>query len=738
MIIFLDLFLASMRAGRSPAKFWRRVRQVLLKKNNLYDRGTAGLIGAFHGSEPSAKHALSMRIVLFSVLQNLFIIPPGWVVISCARIHVNMMPSVAYYCAFLLVLEVASSLSILHLSFNAGKHWTGLFSLIPFAILIVGLCATGITSLLLVGILFAMFWWGFLFLVHQFLRFSKVFIGLAVISGLLIPVLLPVYPHLWRESDVIFTDRDHVTKKTIPVTVKSVVSSRPNVIMCMGGGGSRAAIFNGLILERLWWLRPPMPSQELVNECVASLPENIRPFVAEGAPKGQPSYFYPGRILLLDTKFISSISGGSLAAAYWNQATAKFDKNSTNDDQSDSLLRRAQALKKFFQPDENYVRLEDGDIALSRGERLPQELADRLEKNPTVSAMKKNFLAAVICGAFNPGSSRVDMLTEMWERSFGWNHDSRSLRISDLKSAEEQSVIPFSIFNTTRTKNGERMAITNLDQKHFKWRRNFGVDPAQKDLFGGLRFNTSPGRVTTHSWFNQYWDPTLAHAVFASSGFPYGFPIHQFQPTTDKTRSNEAPEGSTDGGVLENTGANTALALIRKFGSSMGKAFVFQIDTSELPSNPGPSPQLFFNITEASNTRKRVERIQEQSLLDYFVDEMGDIMQGPSGAPTKQAMFNVTVEGLPREYVYGFLGKNWAWCNVRAGEFDNEHVPTSWHLSDRSRRILYRMAYSEVVTKSLEGSCLEYVYLLLGKPLNERPRGGSPASQFYYTVEQDW
>lgn len=727
-IVVLDEFLRRVKSAADANTFWQEKAGQFRAGGGWVNRTSANLIDFLHKRGVTGRHFISMRVVLFSYIQIVLIMLPGLIVITLSMFLGHLQPAVAYYCAFLLLLQIGTSISTVHLAFNAGVHWSGLFSLIPGLILTFGLVSTGMTALVLVGILLAsVLVWGPAFIATQVRDVPRRVTGARIVFGALVAAYLPIQPSAWQENDTIFSDRDQVTEPVQPVEMKKtevVDVSKPLVFLTMGGGGSRAAIFNGLILERLWWIEPIPADDARVKRYLSWISPATTEVVLGPDPKDPAKKkFYPGRLLLIDARFVSSVSGGSLALIHWNFETMRaWERLKAGDSKFIELPaedQRALALKEVFEP-KGSLPFEEDDIALSRGERVPDDLVETIEANPTVAAMRGNFLAAVICGAFNPFSSRVNSLAAMWEEKFSWTIDKNPVRLSKLKDLEAQSILPFALLNTTRTKNGERMAITNLDQDWFAGRENFGVAPEQKDLYGGLRFNTVPGRVTTHTWFNRHWDPTLAHAVFASSDFPIGFPIHRFKPTADKTRPNEPPEGSTDGGVLENTGTNTAISVLRQFTeyretkkALVPRIFLLQIDTSELPSNPGKSREVVFNIEEAKNTMQRVERIQEQALLEYHVAELAWMMTSSGRPKLKKSTFDVIIGGHPQQYIFGFGQPKWGWFNIRAGEFENEHVPTSWHLSKRSRRVLYRMAFSDIVTKSLRGSAEAYFEMLI-------------------------
>ncbi len=464
----------------------------------------------------------------------------------------------------------------------------------------------------------------------------------------------------------------------------------PLTFIALGGGGSRAAIFNAAILSKLWWLDETLgesdwPDKGLDASGVNALLKELRathPDVAAIVQPGGAGKFYPGRLILIFSNGLSTISGGSLAGAYFVRRVQVLSDFVTTT--KDPFGKRARAMEAFFDPEAEkrlvggsvgdapaypiYVdgtkaeptsleavdcRRQDWDGSAWQLRRtltgldLDDKLWKSFESNPYLASMRLNHLAATVSGFFDPLSGRVASLTNFWNDRFGWAPGGAQVRMSDLAPAEKIGVIPHIVINATIAETGGRLAITNLNSGVFGHSTGIGFthrtivgQDAQKTVkpeldlislrtaaehdqkLGRLRrFSPPQGAVTTLRQFDQEWDIPLSRAVVASSGFPVGFPL---MTIVDPFRNLWH---TTDAGVCDNTGLDTVMAMLRSAQDlPLRQAFVLSIDTSQMPIDAGEPKQLYFHYDMASKAIWRSSIYAQQTLTVQYIRDLSALM----------------------------------------------------------------------------------------------------------------
>ena len=539
---------------------------------------------------------------------------------------------------------------------------------------------------------------------------------------------------------------------------RKATHSGPVVIFCLAGGGSRAALYAAGLLNRMWWQTAPL--DEDWQEILDLLPEADRarldPLDANAAAPSQP--LYPGRLLLQYADVISSVSGGSLASAYFIESLHR-DIQTSQSETADAAAARYAALERFFAPDHLTSETARPPLRWYNEPVAPQSLRpffadptlaycpdcieknERLQKlfeaNPFINAMQQDHLAAVMSGLFRfrevgrgPGIERY------WQQMYRWLRSSdsdtkeknKAVRVSDFFAQERSGHLPVMILNATLTRTGTRLAITNLDAAEFQETYKFGPivdgrDLGEGDIFSTQalrdslrpenlfapprsqtlsdaaqrRFDPLPAQINTLNELDARWDIPLATAVHASANFPFGFPLMRFvRRTSDphithpKTAEIKFQGGRdllevADGGLIDNTGLDSALALIRAnrdYLKTRG-VLIFQIDSGELPRNPGKTAfDMLHHVTEARNAMWRVNINLQTGLQSEYLEEL----QKLGGGPITPIMGNTPGT---QQYVLGFENETFAFYKVRLGETASQHVMTSWHLDAPQRALLY-------------------------------------------------
>jgi hypothetical protein len=461
-----------------------------------------------------------------------------------------------------------------------------------------------------------------------------------------------------------------------------------------------------------------------------SFPKDVKSIVVQGG------YVYPGRAMLIGTRFISSVSGGSLASAYWANETRKVALDTPRQPNQDSISYRAVVLRKFFEQQEP-GNTSPFEYTYSMDDRTENQAPSMpsIEHNHFIRAMGRNYLASAIVGLFDTSSSRSQSIRSAFERyaipSYGppkpGTSDPQPTRMSDLYQYEFEGVLPYSIFNATLTNSGERFAISNLSSEWFASLNTFGPemegevprpDPER-------RFDCRAGYVLLSHALDSDWNPQLTTATWISSDFPYGFPVNRMR--CNFGRAGMDVMGSLDGGLSDNLGLNTTMSIIRALAKddltkryakdALTRFFVFDVDTSEMMIDPDPPSELSYHYQEADDTVERAKQVAEQTSWALYLRELGQLFSQnvtPDLLPTstESSYRSSDQQAVQSKSRVGFFTKNrWAWYRVRAGELRTEHVSTSWHLSGAERRTLYRIALGREMKSALVHACRRYLIL---------------------------
>lgn len=697
----------------------------------------------------------------------MFVFAPLTIMALLSNNHQNYC-FLTLYLLLSFITYIGAILSVSHIAFSNSTHWAGFVMLLPILLLYLGLFAIDTTARILTKATFM------LLLTLPFIVIQRrdgaptgkgsagryLWIGASLaISWLII--------WRWNWSDQI--GYAHEEERSVqPVKthkpngfVRLEISEMggtgtiqfPPVFLNLGGGGSRAAIFNAGILSQLWWMRITLPSLTHDDRVVLnSLPDDLRETLVMG------QHFYPGRLILIGNRFSSSVSGGTLALAKLQRDTmlAAQDIESINPRvRLSPIVLRARALDLTFHRyagfESNWLSggrirrstaftdtFKRSDTAKDREKRIEEIEADQF-----LRAMSRNYLAVVIMGLFSTESSRSQNIrTAFNDYCFTDKKDQlRGHRLSDFFYAEAQGHVPYAMYNATCTTTGERVAVTNLSELWFRGMDSFGPSDTYElpPVASIRRFRARPGHVVPHFLLDPKWNPDLATATWVSSDFPFGFPVNRIRIDQPGDRLDRIV-GTIDGGLTDNLGVNTTMSVIRALGSSaedvgadkkiFDRFLIFDIDTSEAPFDPSPPGEFAYHLVEAQNALQRSKLANEQATWALYLRELDQKFRvsvnpdAPFSLPASPETVVSTLEGQVIDvnralgstpgfrYNVGFRSDRWSWYRVRCGELRDEHVSTSWHLPKCDRVRIFEMSLREDVRETMIRAGRGYLRLI--------------------------
>lgn len=420
----------------------------------------------------------------------------------------------------------------------------------------------------------------------------------------------------------------------------------PAVIVAASGGGSRAAIFTALVLDSL---------------------ERIDP---ELASPGERAFLYSG------------VSGGSLACAYYlhreyisaepmRQVVAW--ERAIPGEVAHRMIRRADELRPYLEKNAGTSQLAQSKLEVIQGldPNAPETvLPDWIKTSAFFDEMGASFLAPLLRGSFIPGRERGQMVSRYWERTFGWSGITNQ---SFLDKGRDETALPVALFNSSDIDSGQRLTV--------------GFPPLPPELLNGTSamslVDQDPG-----------YEVSLAQAVRLSANFPWVF-------ATPKVNANSGTSYSlSDGGVVDNTGMDTVLAMFQGLESAakldpgaltdvdevvyarllkrrsqrllnrlrkMGLVFVI-IDSGARPSSKGTMGRVFPELFEPLRAISNADAADAVAKATASIEQIETILRRSSRSRGDVVKVNSLV---------------WT-CNG-----DDEDVVTTWSLgSDGKARLL--------------------------------------------------
>lgn len=348
----------------------------------------------------------------------------------------------------------------------------------------------------------------------------------------------------------------------------------PVVLVAASGGGSRAALFASLTY------------QALEDAHLGGDPAN--PTLAS-------------RILL-----ISSVSGGSLASAYYQHAVLDGKPLPTRDQlrnvrvdalgnamraESGALVKRAMA--KFGEAKDPAMRdlvvhfqAVDQQVGAWPGRAIAE--APWLATSAFLDDMGSDFMAAVLRAVVEPDLSRGAAITRLWISRFG---------LGELDNAPGQTpAAPLVLYNSTDVETGSRFVV--------------GLPRLPSGLFGH-----SVGAMDDPE--GKTW-VSAAQAARLSANFPWGFDVVRLPL-----------QGSVellDGGIVDNTGVDTFATLFERLA------------LAERPSPP-------YSASQAEKARRILTILRERGVVLVEIDAGARPSEG-AGAGSLLAGFTRPLRAL--------------------------------------------------------------------------------------------
>jgi hypothetical protein len=519
--------------------------------------------------------------------------------------------------------------------------------------------------------------------------------------------------------------------------IQKVPNNGPAVFVASSGGGSRAAIFAGLVLESL--AREPF-----------------------GTGAGET---WGDHVVL-----VSGVSGGSLGSARyihglrptWTQTYKANDRpslsNSVRAELAGRMAEQALALRnevveedKGLEKGSDYRVPAEQTLAFCNWFRdhaydgglgdlpLPPEAPDLrwVLQSGIMDDLCTDFMAPVLRGVLTPVFSRGETLRRFWRGKFGWDgsRDRDGYAIGGDAPTYASDRFPLALYNTSDVRRGCRLTV--------------GFPPLPSGFLRGNPSDLGPDEV-------QPWRPQnppegladldqgaslgLADAVGLSANFPFGFnavkiPRRQLDDplTPDKVmtpeqraivadglaRKDDLEAKLLDGGIVDNTGIDSLYLVVEALREKAEAAarrndkedvygriwnelldrrvYLIEIDSGAKPDKPGAATKYFsllFDPLAALNNAGYTNASRDKN--QYFIDLAARFtdpadLSGPLARlpPDPQAMspeekdvrrklLAIQRGGIPR----------FAHLTFDANHFAADNVLTAWSLAPSDKALL--------------------------------------------------
>ncbi len=451
--------------------------------------------------------------------------------------------------------------------------------------------------------------------------------------------------------------------KSLEQRIDAGTPDRPALVIAASGGGSRAALFTSLVYETL------------ANE----------PLDAAGRT-------WDKQVIL-----ISSVSGGSLASAYfaamerptpalrdWRHSmtgeikvwmTKKADEFATRFEESADDNQTSKILKSYQR--EHIQKIAKFCRQIEAGVRDPEPRW--LLTSAFADDMCTDFMAPLLRGVMLMHMERGVSSTMFWQDQF-------APHFSATNQDEWNSAKPLLLLNTTHVQSGRRVVVgyPNVPRGFLGLAMNADVrDDAMARGAPPKPWEAIPMSLAD---FDSRYSMTLAEGVRLSANFPYGFNPGAIQFRTSLRRP-EPTRTIIDGGVLDNTGMDTLahlfIALDRAANRSPNVPFdvrkqaervmkklrqrgvaLLEVDSGAKPGRPNFLHRRFPNIFQPPEGISKAGYANALLLKHRYQDEISDALNPLRDDPDAPA----SALRVPRcRYV-------WFQCN------HSQDVMTAWSL----------------------------------------------------------
>jgi hypothetical protein len=359
----------------------------------------------------------------------------------------------------------------------------------------------------------------------------------------------------------------------------------PVVFVAASGGGSRAALFAALVYENLAEMR-----LEAVGVPAAPLHE---------------------RVVL-----VSSVSGGSLASAYFAERMARGGGEDRRRESPRNL--DPDAVNATFAPasrsgaEVGEVRVAAAVAALADGRATP--VVDRFLHSAFVDDMATDFMAPLLRGVLSVGVERGASVAGFWEDHFTWR--------ANEGASTSAGLAPLVLFNATTVRDGRRVVVTDPPLEANALEPHALV---LGDLAAGRRLSVSD-------------------AVRVSANFPWGFDLAEVDVAA---REGDMDGQLTDGGVVDNTGLDTLAALVEylRDAAATGNAeaqrvrdglvtrgvILLEVDAGARPEPPSGFSSSFASVTRPLHALAQAAHANATVLRARNLLRLRDALRSPSG-----------------------------------------------------------------------------------------------------------
>jgi hypothetical protein len=418
--------------------------------------------------------------------------------------------------------------------------------------------------------------------------------------------------------------------------LETMPADGPVILVAASGGGSRAALFTGLIYEEL---------------------ENL-----SDNPQALNGY-QPSKHILM----ISSVSGGTLASSCWLDAEytkRRHDEGKRNalrnsfDEEMMQLIPLELASLKSVP---FYRRMSESGTVVADFVALAEQSLQSGQLpvcclSPLSDDLCTDFMAPLMRGALHPGRDRSQSVSQFWNTRFGMRETNLQWGGRTLDQAELLS--PLLLCNVCEVERGSRLII--------------GFPPLPAGLLGRR------GERSARSWEDldtsgeETVEISLGEATRLSANFPWGFPVGAV--TIHKADSNGRKVASEihliDGGVCDNTGIDSlryVIEALRKWEDSEPKTdleksrkdaageildtlrqrgvLLLEIDSGAKPEAPGFLATSLSGILEPVSALQNASYASATAAIDTHLAVLNDALPSSQAEQLTERLEKLWIRG---------------------------------------------------------------------------------------------
>ena len=396
----------------------------------------------------------------------------------------------------------------------------------------------------------------------------------------------------------------------------TIPEGEPVLLVAASGGGSRAAIFGGLVLEALARTHyGPRDGDHWANHVV----------------------------------LISSVSGGSLAAAnFSHRQSGEFPetrpdlRHSTKSELVSRMERLAESSKQRYvqlqeaagtqSEPEVHRRLRAWDATAALCARIAAGQADSEAAAWVVASglmddLCTDFMAPVLRGVWTPSLSRGESLWQFWRERFDWQHSNATAGYARADNGPQfdWNRHPLVAFNACEVRQGTRFVV--------------GFPPFPNELVRRAEpFDREPRSLTS-------WDAArsikLGQAVRMSANFPFGF-----NPLEIPCHHGGEPALVLDGGISDNTGLDTVYLMLHNLRQLSRDAsrprlariwqtlearhvVILEIDSGAKPQRPGEWSRIVSLVLAPLQAFGQVGYVGSHEVKSRYLQELRRMFRQP-------------------------------------------------------------------------------------------------------------